>query len=167
MVSMITILHKPDAITGSHPGATELVWELEEEEDGDHDGGHHQADEGPVGEHDDLDSEWSLVLGRQHEDWKKKSVSSESGIPVFLVDTTKNKVEENEEESHTSSGSNTNVEGGVVSEDPLLVVPGELVEAWSSHCWLNGQVPGAELIPHPLEHDQLSAAVDDNWYKAR
>ena len=49
LVVLVLPLH--EALGGGHPGAADLVRELEEEEDGDHDAHHHQADEGPVGEH--------------------------------------------------------------------------------------------------------------------
>ena len=85
---IILILHKSAVVViGSHPDSADLVRELEEDEDGDHDPGHDEADEGPVGEHDEgfreLDGEWGLIFWRLDKDGKNKSVSRVARIPVL------------------------------------------------------------------------------------
>ena len=66
----------------------------------------------------------------------------------LLVDAAEYKIEEYEKQSHARSGSNTNVEGGVVREDPLLVVAWKLVKTGTSNCRLDGQVPSTQLVAH-------------------
>ena len=85
---IILILHKSAVVViGSHPDSADLVCELEENEDGDHDPSHDEADEGPVGEHDEgfreLDGEWGLIFWRLDKDWKNKSVSRVARVPVL------------------------------------------------------------------------------------
>ena len=66
----------------------------------------------------------------------------------LLVDAAEYKIEEYEKQSHARGGSNTNVEGGVVREDPLLVVAWKLVKTGTSNCRLDGQVPSTQLVAH-------------------
>ena len=86
---MIVILIRRESVVtvGSHPDSADLVRELEEEEDGDHDTSHDEADEGPVGEHgegrDELDGQWGLIFWGLNKDWKNKPVSCVPRIPVF------------------------------------------------------------------------------------
>ena len=118
-----------------------------------------------------LDVQGSLVLGRQNKNWEDVSIPREAGIPVLskqktsfmheprkedylnmisflLVNTAEYKVEYYEEQRHARGGPDADVEGGVVAEDPLLVVAGELVKAGAPDCGLVGEVPGAQLVAH-------------------
>ena len=76
--------------------------------------------------------------------------SCEAGRISFcsLVYAAEYEVEEDEEERHARGGPDPDVKGGVVTEYPLLVVAGELVEAGSSDGGLVGEVPGAQLVAH-------------------
>ena len=71
-----------------------------------------------------------------------------TGELYSLVAAAEGEVEEYEEERDPRGGADADVEGGVVGEDAVLVVAGELVEAGASHCGLVGEVPGAELVAH-------------------
>jgi len=80
-----------------------------------------------------LDVEGSLVLGRQDEDWQNEPVPCVARVPVLLVNTAEDEVEENEKESHARCAPDADVEPSVVGEYSLLVVAGELVKTGASH----------------------------------
>ena len=67
---------------------------------------------------------------------------------VLLVLAAQADVEDDEEAGHQGRGADTNVEPGVVGEDPVLVVVRVVVEVLPVDSRLQGEVPGAKLVPH-------------------
>ena len=103
-----------------------------------------------------LEVYWSLVLGWQHEYGEDELIPCVSTVPVFpenrkvatlevevdlcflLVLAAEADVEEDEQQGHQGSGTDADVEPGVVVEDFLLVVIRIIVKVMSVNSRLQG-----------------------------